>query len=112
MFVFSPGAAGIRSTRMVDFHMGKLLHDVKRCHSNAAVFDSDWQRQAGELFGAHPEVKAWVKKCYHSFTLAVRQQVGQESGGCLRYASLLQFSPASDSREMVHPAPAGPLDQC
>lgn len=59
--VYAPGAAGARSTRTVDFHTGKALHDVERCHLNAAVFDSDWERQAAELLGSHPIVDAWVK---------------------------------------------------
>ena len=59
--VFAPGAAGTRSTRMVNFHTGKPLHDVLRCHLNAAVFDSDWERQAADLLGSHPAVAAWVK---------------------------------------------------
>lgn len=59
--VLSPGAAATRSTRVVDFHTGKELHDVARCHLNAAVFDSDWERQAAELLGTHPAVEAWVK---------------------------------------------------
>ena len=57
----APGAAATRSTRVVDFHTGKALHDVKQCHLNAAVFDSDWERQAAELLGTHPAVDAWVK---------------------------------------------------
>jgi type III restriction enzyme len=59
--VFAPGAAAVRSTRMVNFHTGKDLHDVQRCHLNAAVFDSDWERQTAELLGSHPAVAAWVK---------------------------------------------------
>lgn len=59
--VFAPGAAGTRSTRVVNFHTGKPLHDVQRCHLNAAVFDSDWERQAAQLLDAHPAVAAWVK---------------------------------------------------
>jgi type III restriction enzyme len=59
--VLAPGAAAMRSTRFVDFHTGKVLHDVERCHLNAAVFDSDWERQAADLLGAHPAVAAWVK---------------------------------------------------
>jgi len=59
--VIAPGAAGIRSTRFVDFHTGKPLHDAQKCHLNAAVFDLDWERQAGELLDAHPRVRAWVK---------------------------------------------------
>lgn len=59
--VLAPGAAASRSTRMVNFHTGKALHDVQRCHLNAAVFDSDWERQAADLLGSHPAVVAWVK---------------------------------------------------
>lgn len=59
--IFAPGMAGIRSTRMVNFHTGKPLHDISRCHLNAAVFDSDWERQAAELLGTHEVVDAWVK---------------------------------------------------
>lgn len=59
--VLAPGAAAIRSTRTVDFHTGKPLHDVERCHLNAAVFDSDWEREAAVLFGEHEAVAAWVK---------------------------------------------------
>jgi type III restriction enzyme len=59
--VFAPGAAGMRSTRVVNFHTGKELHEVQRCHLNAAVFDSDWERQAAELLDSHLAVAAWVK---------------------------------------------------
>jgi type III restriction enzyme len=59
--VIAPGAAGTRSTRQVDFHTGKPLHEAEKCHLNAAVFDFDWERQAGELLDKHPAVKAWVK---------------------------------------------------
>lgn len=59
--VFAPGAAGMRSTRVVDFHTGKELHDVQKCHLNAAVFDSDWEREAAETLDAHPTVASWVK---------------------------------------------------
>lgn len=51
----------MRSTRMVNFHTGKDLHEVRKCHLNAAVFDSDWEREAAELLDAHPAVSAWVK---------------------------------------------------
>ena len=59
--VFAPGAAGVRSTRIVNFHTGKELHDAQRCHLNAAVFDFGWEREAGELLDSHPAVAAWVK---------------------------------------------------
>jgi type III restriction enzyme len=59
--ILAPGIAASRSTRMVGFHTGKELHDVAKCHLNAAVFDSDWEREAAEILGSHPAVRAWVK---------------------------------------------------
>lgn len=59
--ILAPGAASTRSTRFVNFHTGKPLHDVQRCHLNAAVFDSDWEREAAYVLGSHPAVEAWVK---------------------------------------------------
>ena len=59
--LYATGAAAMRSTRQVDFHTGKALHDVRRCHLNAAVFDSDWERQAAEILERDPAVVAWVK---------------------------------------------------
>jgi type III restriction enzyme len=72
--VFAPGAARTRSTRFVDFHTGKALHDVKRCHLNAAVFDSDWERQAADLLGDHPAVIAWVKNDRLGLVIPYREQ--------------------------------------
>jgi type III restriction enzyme len=61
--VIASGAAGIRSTRMVSFHTGKAIDEekVKKCHLNAAVFDSSWERQAAEILDEHPAVLKWVK---------------------------------------------------
>lgn len=59
--ILVPGAAASRSTRVVNFHTGKPLHEVRRCHLNAAVFDSDWERQAADLLDSHEVVEAWVK---------------------------------------------------
>lgn len=59
--VLAPGAAATRSTRVVNFHTGKDLHEAKRCHLNAAVFDLGWERQAGVLLDDHPAVAKWVK---------------------------------------------------
>jgi type III restriction enzyme len=61
MPILAPGAAAMRSTRLVDFHTGKVLHEVSKCHLNAAVFDSAWERQAAELLSSHPAIAAWVK---------------------------------------------------
>jgi type III restriction enzyme len=72
--VFAPGAAGVRSTRVVNFHTGKELHDVKRCHLNAAVFDSDWERETAGLLGSHPAVAAWVKNDRLGLVIPYREQ--------------------------------------
>lgn len=59
--VVAAGAAGMRSTRTVDYYTGKELHEARKCHLTAAVFDSDWERQAAELLDNHTSVRAWVK---------------------------------------------------
>jgi len=59
--ILAPGAASVRSTRTVDFHTGKPLHEFTKCHLNASVFDSDWERQAAILLDDHPQVVAWVR---------------------------------------------------
>jgi len=50
--VFAPGAAAVRSTRMVNLYADKELHDVKRCHFNARVFDLGWERGRRPVPGA------------------------------------------------------------
>jgi type III restriction enzyme len=71
--VLAQGAARVRSTRTVDFHTGKPLHEAHRCHLNAAVFDFDWERQAGEILDSHPAVAAWVKNDRLGFVVPYRK---------------------------------------
>ena len=61
--VIARGASGIRTTATVNFHTGKDIDEehVKKCHLNAAVFDSSWERQAAEILDNHDKVRAWVK---------------------------------------------------
>lgn len=59
--VLAPGAAAVRSTRLVNFHTGKELHEVTKCHLNMGVFDNDWERDAARMIAACPAVKSWVK---------------------------------------------------
>jgi len=61
--IIARGASGIRTTATVNFHTGKAIDEehVKKCHLNAAVFDFDWERQAGEILDSHDKVRAWVK---------------------------------------------------
>jgi type III restriction enzyme len=72
--IYAPGAAGVRSTRMVNFHTGKELHEVRRCHLNAAVFDSDWERQAADILGKHAAVAAWVKNDRLGLVISYRKE--------------------------------------
>ena len=51
--VLAPGAAGVRSTRMVNFHTGKELHEAQRCHLNAAVFDFGLGATGGRVAWIH-----------------------------------------------------------
>ena len=71
--VVASGAAGLRSTRTVDYYTGKELHEATKCHLNAAVFDSDWERQAAELLDAHDSVRAWVKNDRLALTVPYRK---------------------------------------
>jgi type III restriction enzyme len=61
--IIARGASGIRTTATVNFHTGKAIDEehVNTCHLNAAVFDSDWERQAAEILDKHEKVRAWVK---------------------------------------------------
>ena len=61
--IIARGAAGIRTTAMVSFHTGKAIEEehVNKCHLNAAVFDSSWERQTAEILDVHDKVRAWVK---------------------------------------------------
>ena len=61
--IIARGASGIRSTAAVNFHTGKAIDEehIRKCHLNAAVFDSSWERQAAEILDKHDKVRAWVK---------------------------------------------------
>lgn len=53
------GAAARGATRTAGLGARKELHGVEKWYLNAAVFDSDWERQAAELVGKHPAVEVW-----------------------------------------------------
>jgi type III restriction enzyme len=61
--VIPRGPSGTRTTATVDFHTGKPIDEqfVSKCHLNAAVFDSNWERQAAAILDGHPAVRAWAK---------------------------------------------------
>lgn len=71
--ILAPGVESTQSTRFVDFHTGKAVHDVLKCHLNVAVFDSDWERKAASLLGAHAVVTAWVKNDRLGLTIPYRK---------------------------------------
>jgi type III restriction enzyme len=72
--VIASGAAGLRSTRLVDFHTGKQPFPVKKCHLNAAVFDTQiWEQQAATILDEHPRVHAWVKNDRLGFVVPYRK---------------------------------------
>lgn len=66
--------AGMRSTRTVDFHTGKPLSAVNRCHLNAAVFDTQfWEQSAAYILDTHPKVAKWVKNEHVGFVIPYRK---------------------------------------
>lgn len=74
--IIAPGAAGVRSTRFVDFHTGKQpdWKHVTKCHLNGAVTDFGWEAQAVEVLDAHAAVEAWVKNDRLGLTVPYRKE--------------------------------------
>ena len=73
--VIARGASGIRTTAAVNFHTGKPIDEehTNKCHLNAAVFNSDWERQAAEILDNHDMVRAWVKNDRLGLTIPYRK---------------------------------------
>ena len=73
--IIANGASGIRTTAMVKFHTGKAIDEehVNKCHLNAAVFDSSWERQAAEILDKHDKVRAWVKNDWLGLAITYRK---------------------------------------
>lgn len=46
----------------MDFHSGKSLYALKKCHLSGAVFDFDRERDADQLLDSHPPVSAWEER--------------------------------------------------
>lgn len=55
------GSENVISTENVDYHSAKIPHAAEKCHLNALVCDSDWERDAAREMDAHPGVRRWVK---------------------------------------------------
>jgi type III restriction enzyme len=79
--VVAKGPAGIRSTRTVDFWTGKKAdwENVKKCHLNAIVFDSEWERDAAKVLDADERVKSWVKNDRLGLVVPYRKDGGARS---------------------------------
>ena len=72
--IISPGAAGMRSTRFVEFATGRDLWPVTRCHLNAMVADTKkWEQSAAYCLDTHAAVRAWVKNDHLGFIVPYRK---------------------------------------
>ena len=70
----------IGSTAHVNFNTSKTDRwetDVKRCHINWAILDSDWEGEFCRVVESHPKVKAYVKN--HNLGLEVPYRYGSET---------------------------------
>jgi type III restriction enzyme len=57
-----PIVSGKRSTKWVDFHTGRDIRPVQKCHLNAGVFDTEkFEQQAAFVFDTNERVERWVK---------------------------------------------------
>lgn len=71
--IIAAGVAGMRSTRHVQFHTGRPLYPVAKCHLNAAVYDTkSWEQAAAMGLDTHARVQAWVKNDHLGFTVPYR----------------------------------------
>lgn len=65
----------IRSTKWVDFHTGKDIAPVQKCHLNAGVFDTRLaEQQAAYIFDTHERVDRWVKNERLGFVIPYRRE--------------------------------------
>ncbi|QVN12397.1 BPTD_3080 family restriction endonuclease [Burkholderia sp. LAS2] len=72
--IISAGAAGMRSTRFVEFATGRDLWPVTRSHLNAMVADTKkWEQSAAYCLDTHPQVRAWVKNDHLGFGVPYRK---------------------------------------
>lgn len=69
-----PIISGVRSTRWVDFHTGKEISPVQKCHLNAGVFDTTvFEQQAAFIFDTTERVSRWVKNERLGFVVPYRR---------------------------------------
>ena len=64
-----------RSTKWVDFHTGKPIAPVQKCHLNAGVFDTNaFEQQAAFVLDTNPNVQKWVKNERLGFVIPYRRE--------------------------------------
>lgn len=72
--IVTPGPAGERSTRFVEFFTGRTPAPVQKCHLNAMVADTrTWEQAAATALDAHPRVRRWVKNDHLGFVVPYRK---------------------------------------
>lgn len=72
--VITPGPAGERSTRHVEFYTGRQPWPVHKCHLNAMVADTKtWEQSAATALDAHDAVSRWVKNEHLGFVVPYRK---------------------------------------
>jgi type III restriction enzyme len=70
-----PIIAGVRSTKWVDFHTGKDIAPVQKCHLNAGVFDTTFaEQQAAFVLDTNDVVDRWVKNERLDFVVPYRRE--------------------------------------
>jgi type III restriction enzyme len=70
-----PIVAGVRSTKWVDFHTGKDIAPVQKCHLNAGVFDTKlFEQQAAFILDTNQVVDRWVKNERLGFAIGYRRE--------------------------------------
>ncbi len=72
--IVTPGAAGVRSSRHVEFYTGRQPWPVQKCHLNAMVADTKtWEQAAATALDAHPAVARWAKNDHLGFVVPYRK---------------------------------------
>jgi type III restriction enzyme len=72
--IITPGPAGERSTRHVEFFTGRQPWPAQKCHLNAIVTDTKtWEQAAATALDAHPAVVRWVKNDHLGFVVPYRR---------------------------------------
>ncbi|UNK48853.1 DEAD/DEAH box helicase family protein [Lysobacter sp. S4-A87] len=72
--VITPGPAGERTTRFVEFYTGRQPWPAAKCHLNAIVTDTKtWEQAAATALDAATEVQRWVKNDHLGFVIPYRK---------------------------------------